>query len=162
MHVYDALCRSKCHAAQMGCMAQVSGIARLVGVQKWHKTMLTWRVSLNTWLLRISSTCFLLLNYFLFFYHSIGFYGGWPLCFFSSESPAVGCVQHSFMDLAPQICTLRRSSSTVLPILQCQETLSWRRRVMHISDILPRRDLKLTFLSVTDMYIRTYAHTLRV
>ena len=40
MHAYDALCRSKCHAAQMGhvvqmgCVAQVSGIARLVGVQR--------------------------------------------------------------------------------------------------------------------------------
>ena len=40
MHAYDALCHSKCHAAQMGhtaqmgCVAQVSGIARLVGGQR--------------------------------------------------------------------------------------------------------------------------------
>ena len=32
-HVYDASRRSK-HHAQMGCMAQVSGVARLVGVQR--------------------------------------------------------------------------------------------------------------------------------
>ena len=35
-----------------------------------------------------------------------------------------------------------------------------RRRVMHVvSDIVPGRDLKLTFLSVTDTYVRTHVRT---
>ena len=34
-------------------------------------------------------------------------------------------------------------------ILRCQETLSRRRRVMHISDILPRCELKNDIPSVT-------------
>ena len=34
MHAYDASRHSKRHAAQMGRAAQVSGIARLVGVQR--------------------------------------------------------------------------------------------------------------------------------
>ena len=33
-HSYDASRHSKCHAARMGCAAQVSGVARLVGVQR--------------------------------------------------------------------------------------------------------------------------------
>ena len=33
MHAYDASCRSK-HHARMGCVAQVAGVARLVGVQR--------------------------------------------------------------------------------------------------------------------------------
>ena len=46
---------------------------------------------------RLSSTCFLLLNFFLFSSCSLGFYGGLTSAFFLSESLAVGCVQHSFL-----------------------------------------------------------------
>ena len=60
---------------------------------------------------RISNT---LLNSFLFFCCSTGFYGGLTsLLFFLSKAPAVGCVQHLFMHLAPQVCTLRRASHVV-------------------------------------------------
>ena len=48
------------------------------------------------------------------------------------------------------------ASCTVLPVLRHQNTLSQRRHVHVVSDILPGRDLKLTFLSVTDTYMRTY------
>ena len=51
---------------------------------------------------RISNTCFLLLNSFSFFCRSLGFSVGRLLCFFSSELPAVGCIQHLFMYWAPQ------------------------------------------------------------
>ena len=58
-------------------------------------------------------------------------------------------------------------------MLYRQKMSSRRRRVMHVvSNILPERDhrpqidipkryRKLTFLSVTDKYVRTYAITLR-
>ena len=51
-HAYDASHHSKCPAARMGCEALVSEIARLVGVQEQYKRTVTWRVSLNTWLVK--------------------------------------------------------------------------------------------------------------
>ena len=60
---------------------------------------------------------------------------GWLLYFFVSESPAVSCVQHSFMHLAPQICTVQKASCAALPIPHTQRTSSRRYRVMHISGI---------------------------
>ena len=49
---------------------------------------------------RLSNTCFLLLNSFLFSSCSLGFYGRLtPLLSSLSESLAVGCVQHLFLHL---------------------------------------------------------------
>ena len=51
MHAYDASRRSKCHA-RMGRVAQVSGVAHLVGVQRAIYKTVTRRVSLNTWFVK--------------------------------------------------------------------------------------------------------------
>ena len=53
---------------------------------------------------------------------------------FFTELTAVGCVQHSFMHLVPQIRTLQRASHAVLPALRRQEMSSRCYRVMHVSD----------------------------
>ena len=105
---------------------------------------------------RLSSTCFLLLNTLLFCSRSMV---DWLICFFFvrvAYCPAA--LSTRFCTWLRQIRTLRRPSCAVLPILRYQNTSSWRRRVlMHVvSDILPGRDLKLTFLSVTNMYVHTY------
>ena len=81
--------------------------------------------------------------------------------FFGFESPAVGYIQHSFMHLALQIRTSQRASHAALPVLRSQETLSQCCHVMQVSSILSGRERKLTFLSVTDTYVRTYTRTLR-
>ena len=75
-HSYYASRRAKRHA-QMGRTAQVSGVARLVGVQwtvqnignvKGEPKYLNCEAICNTY--------FLLLNYFLYCCRSLGFYGG--------------------------------------------------------------------------------------
>ena len=90
---------------------------------------------------------------------------------FFSEFQAVGCAQHLFIHLARQIRTLRMASHTVLPILHRQERSSRCCRVMHVSDILPgcehkltfpKRYCKLTFLSVTDMYVYVHMYIARI
>ena len=85
--------------------------------------------------------------------------------FIATESPAVGCVQHSFMHLALQIRTSRRASRTALPVLRSRETSSQRRRVMHVSGISDGRECKLTFLGrpqidipKRDRHVRTHVH----
>ena len=92
---------------------------------------------------------------------------GWLLCFvllfFFSESPAVGCVQYSFMDLAPHT---RIRYHAVLPVLHHQETSSQHCCVMHVSVMhISEHCLKLTILSVPqidipkrDWHIRTHVH----
>ena len=166
-HAYDTSHHSKHHAAWMGRATQVSGIVRLVGVQRTVQKNGNVKSEANTLLVKnlqyVLSTFDLTLSC-----SSVPLLAstvGWLLCFFFLELPAVGSIQHSvafsiqpFMDLAPQIRTLRRASRAVFPII--------RRRVLHVSDTLPcprristnwhsERDLKLTFLSVTDTYTRT-------
>ena len=78
------------------------GVACLVGVQNGNMKSEPKYLTCA----RISKMCFLLLNSFSFFCRSLGFSVGRLLCFFFSELPAVGCIQHSFMYLAPQnTCT---------------------------------------------------------
>ena len=49
---------------------------------------------------RLSNTCFLLLNSLLFYFCSLGFYGGLTSLLFSlSESLVIGWIQHSFLHL---------------------------------------------------------------
>ena len=94
---------------------------------------------------------FLLLNSFLSSVDLLASTVGWLLCLFFSESPAIGYVQHSWLR---KIYTLQRASRVVLPVLRHKQMSSRCRHVMHISN----RDFKLTFISVTNTYIRTYAH----
>ena len=65
--------------------------------------------------------------------------------FIACESPAVVCVQHSFMHLALQIRMSRRASRAALPILHSQETSTQHRRVLHVSGIPSGCEYKLTF-----------------
>ena len=77
---------------------------------------------------------------------------------------AVSCVQHSFLHLTPPIPTLWRPSCTVLPILHHQETLSPQLLTPSTCTFQwclsanwhSKHEHKLTFLSVTATYIRTY------
>ena len=117
-------------------------------------------MSLNTWL--VKNLQYMLSTVELFLVLPLLYWLLWWADFFAfivSESSSVGCVQHSFMHLAPQICTSRRASHTALPVLPSQETLSRHRRVMHVSGIMSGRERKLTFISVIDMYVRTYIRT---
>ena len=157
----------------MGHTALVSGVVRLVGVQrtvqkngnvKSEPKYLACKESpvraFYFWILSCSSITLLALRCADFF------------AFFVSESPAVSCVQHSFMHLAMQIRTSRRTSHAALPVLCSQETSSQRPCVMRVSGILsrcehkltfwgwpqidiPKRYRKLIFLSVTNTYVRT-------
>ena len=87
----------------------------------------------NTWLVKTLHTCFLLLNSFLFSSCSLGFYGGLPLCFFLSESPAVGCVQHSLLHLTPPNTYVAKAQLRCPPVLHRQETPSF-------IDVIPKHD----------------------
>ena len=77
-----------------------------------------------------------------------------PLCFFFvrvASHPAA--LSTHFCTWLRQIRMLRRPSCAVVPILRHQNTSSRRRHVHMVSDILSGRDLKSTFLSVTDTYV---------
>ena len=69
-HVYDASRHSK-HHAQWGMQHRCWALG--VFFKEQCKTTVLWRVSLKY--LACENTCFLLLNFFLFFCHSPGFYG---------------------------------------------------------------------------------------
>ena len=94
MHAYDASRHSK-HHAWMGRVAQVSGIARLVGVQRAVQNNGNVKSEPKYLACEESSipACFLLLNSFLFSSCSLGFHSGLTSLFYSlSELLAVGCV----------------------------------------------------------------------
>ena len=113
-------------------------------------------------------------------------YCGLTSLFFSlSESLAVGCVQYSLLHLTQPNTYVAKAQPRCPPAARppSPKTSSQRHRVMHVvSDILPGRDLKLTFLSGTanhryytlpevysiyaqinipkrDRHVRTYART---
>ena len=106
----------------MGHAVLVSDIARLVGVQrtvqkngnvKSEPKYLIGEESpthvLSTFeLFLVLPSLYWLLNRADFF------------AFIASELPAVGCIQHLFMHLAPQICMSRRASHAALPVLCSQ------------------------------------------
>ena len=96
-HAYDTSHHSKHHAAWMGRATQVSGIVRLVGVQRTVQKNGNVKSEANTWLVKN-------LQYVLSTSDStlscssvplLASTAGWLLCLFFLELPAVGCVQHS-------------------------------------------------------------------
>ena len=102
---------------RMGRAAQMSGVTRLVGVQrtvqkqdnvKSEPKYLTFEESpiraFYFWILTCSPVALLPSTV------------GWLLRF--AESPAVSSVQHSFMHLALQLRTLRRASRALHPVLR--------------------------------------------
>ena len=165
MHAYDASCCSK-HHALIGRAAQVAGVTRLVGVQRAAQNNGNVKNECKlSGLWRISSTCFLLLIFFLFSSCSLSFYDGLTSWFYSlSESLAVSCVQQSLLHLTPPN-TYVAKAQLHYPLRLLLPKTSSRRCVMHVvSDILlgvtsnlysiPKRYRKLTFLSVT-RHVRT-------
>ena len=132
------------HHAQMGGMAQVSGVACLVGVQnngnvKSEPKHLTCA--------RIFNTCFLCSKLYLILL-SLSWFLRWAdfFAFFSQSCQPSAAFS---IRLCTWLCKIRRASCTVLPFLRHQETSSRCHRVMHVSDILPGCEHKLTFLSDT-------------
>ena len=121
-------------------------------------------MSLNTWLAYEGSPVHAFYCWTLFL-----LCGGLMYLFdFFSFVRVVSCpatLSTRFCTWLRQIRTLRRPSCAVLPVLCHQNTSSRRRHVlMHVisdmvSDILPGRDLQLTFLSVTDTYVHTHVST---
>ena len=105
------------------------------------------------------ATCFLLLNSFLFSSCSTV---DWPSSLFFL------CQSHYSRPAALSTCSAHDSAKYVrCEGLRCpshsqsdchQNTSSRCRRVHVVSNILPGCDLKLTFLSVTDTYLRTHVH----
>ena len=154
LHVYDALCRTMCQSVHCSCgwdtrsKCQKLCTAGLVRPNKAISGL--WRLSACAFYLDLFPVLFLL-SWLLQWTTS--------LLFSLSELLAVSCIQHLFLHLTPPKYRLQRPSHAVLPVL-C-------RHVIHVvSDILPRRDRqpqidipkrhrKLTFLSVTDTYVRT-------
>ena len=103
---------------------------------------------------RISIMCFLLLN--SFFCCFLGFYSGQTsLGFFSQSCQPSAAFSIRLCTRFRKIRKLQRASHAVLPFLCRQETSSRCCHVMHVSKILPGRGCKLTFLSVTNTYVRT-------
>ena len=152
MDAYNGSCRSKHPAALMGRVALASGIARLVLVQRTVQKNSNVKSEPKYLACEESPIC--AFYFWTLSCSSVALFAstvGWLLCFFVSELPAVSCVQHSFLHLAPQIQTSQRASHTALPVLHSQETSSCN------AHILSRRkckltfqcDLKLTFLSDT-------------
>ena len=77
MHACDALRHSKRHVVRMGRAAQVSDVAHLVGVQRTVQNNGNMKSDPKYLACEEFPICaFLLLNSFLFFCHSIGFYSG--------------------------------------------------------------------------------------
>ena len=94
---------------EVGCAEQLSILLGFVGAR---------RTIPGLW--RLFNTCFLLLNSLLFSFCSLGFYGGLTSLLLSlSQSLAI---QHSFLRLSQQVCTLRRVSCTALPVLHRWES----------------------------------------
>ena len=117
----------------MGRAALVSGVARLVGVQRTVQK--NGNVKSEPKYLACEESQYVLSTFELFLVlPSLYWLLRWAdfFAFFVSELRAVGCVQHSFMHLAPQIRTSRRASRAALPVLRTQETSSRRRRVTRI------------------------------
>ena len=89
----------------------------------------------------------------------LGFYGGLTSWFYSlSESLAVGCIQHLLLHLTPPNMYVAKAQLHCPPHPP-KKPSSQRRCVKHVvSDILCGLtiDLKLTFLSVTNTYVRMY------
>ena len=125
---------------------------------------------------RLSSMCFLLLNTFLFSSCSLGFYGGLTsLLFFVSESTS--CWLHSalvsaldsanvYIAKAQLHCPPHPPSPRTIvpplppPPLPPNSVPHRRPHVVHVS-VMPEFsecERKLTFISVTTAYVRTYAH----
>ena len=144
MHAYDASRRSK-HYVQVGCTTKVSGVSRLVGVQravqnngdvKSEPKIPGCEVSQGQYM---PSTVELFL---FFFFCSLGFYGGLTSWFYSlSESLAVGRIQHSLLHLTSPNTYVAKAQPRSPPRPPLPKTSSRRRHVMHmVSNILPGRD----------------------
>ena len=132
-------------------MAQPSGIARLVGVQRAVQN--NGNMKSEAKYLAVKDLQYMLSTVELFLFSScfLGFYGGLTSWFYSlSESLAVGCVHHMLLHLTPPntyiakaqpCCPSRPPSAKNAVPTSC---------IMHVvSDILPGRDLNFTFLSAT-------------
>ena len=162
MHAYDASHCTKCYA-RMGRAAQVSGFARLVGAQrtvqkndnvKSEPKYLAYEGSpicvLYFWTLSCSSVALLASTV------------DWLLCFvFSQSHQPLALFSTRLCTWLRKIHTLQRANCAVLPILRLQETSSRCRRVMHISDILPGHERKLTLRVWPPIDILKYTRTSR-
>ena len=137
------------------CGAGIRNSALLVsGNPNNYKTMVMWGVSLIPDLWRISNTCFLLLNSFL-----LSWLQQWTDFVFFLVGSCQLCSALIFaLDSAKYV-----HYRAVLPILHRQETLSRHPHVMHVlvtpefisvrANWHSKHDLKLTFLSTTNMYV---------
>ena len=149
----------------------MSGVARLVGAQRTLQN--NGNVKSEPKYLACEESPIRAFYFWTLVLLSLSWHQRWTdfFAFLISESAAVSCIQHSFMHLTLQIHTLWRASRAVLPVLHCQE-MSYQRNA-HIKQRLsfwawvwpqidiPKQYCKLTFLSVTDMYVCAYIHTSR-
>ena len=109
--------------------------------------MVTWRVSLNTWLVQespIHTFYFWTLSRSLFC-RFFGFYGGQTSSLFSQSCQPLAAFSIHLCTWLHKTRTLQRASHAILPFLCRQETSSRYHRVMHVSNILPGCEHKLTF-----------------
>ena len=146
--------RAKRHV-RMGHPAHVSGVAHLVGVVQ-RIVRNNGNMNSEPKYLACEESPICAFYYWTLFFSSVDILAstvGWLLCLFFSESPAIGYVQY-WVSWLRKIYTLQRASRVVLPVLRHKQMSSRRRHVMHVSN----RDFKLTFISVTDTYVRTYIH----
>ena len=174
---YDASRRSKRHAAQMGRVVQVSGIAHLVGVQRAVQNNANVKSEPKYLACEESPIC--AFYFWTICCSSVALLASvvdWLFCFFFPQSCLLSAAFSTRLcTWLRKICTLQRASRAVLPVLCRQETSFRRCHVMYVSNILPGREHKLTFwawpqidipkryrkftfLSVTDTYVRTYVY----
>ena len=134
-HAYDVACRSKCHA-WMGRAAQVSGVARLVGVQRAVQN--NGNVNIKPKYLAVKNLQYVLstVGFFLFSSCSLGLYGGLTvLSFVRVASRRLCSALASALDSAKYYVAKTQLYCPPRPLLP---KMSSQRRVMHVvSNILP-------------------------
>ena len=133
-------------------------IAGLVGAQRTVQNNGNVKSEHNTWLWRLSNTCFLLLNTFLFSCCSLGSYGGLTsLPFFSDTKPLAAFSTH-FWTWLRRIRMLQRPSRAALPALHHPKMLS-QCCVIHISVMPEFLTVSANWHSKRDWHIRTHICT---
>ena len=164
-HPYDASRCSKRHALMGGCGASVRHCLFILGVQRAAQNNNGNVKSEPKYLACEESPVRAFYCWTLSC--SLGFYSGLTSLFYSlSESLVVGCVQHSLLHLTLPNTYVAKAKPRCPSRPPSPKKMSSQRHVMHmVSDILPGHDLKLTFLSATQIYIpnhdrhvHTYIH----
>ena len=133
----------------MGCAAQVSGVAHLVGVQRTVQENGNVKSKAKYLACEEPPICafYFWLDSLLFFCRSIGFYSG--LTYLLSSYSQTGQPSATFSTrlwtwLCKYVCC--EGPAALSPCPAPGVSANWN----------SERDLKLTFLSVTDTYVHTY------